>query len=172
MSKAARSWLASLIFLSMVVGLIFFLTFMEIPPKNKDLITSIVGMLVGSVSMAISIFVGRDPDDVANLKAKIDELNDDRNTLIARLRDAQIDKDVLRRQLEGLQHLVIERLSVFAQDSTLGELAQMGQKSSPPEEIDRWIPAQQTSARAPSTSPPDPLMELIRGPKIDTGERS
>ena len=78
MSKSARSWLASLIFLTMVVGLIFFLTFLEIPDKNKDLITSIIGMLVGSISMAISIFVGRDPDDVASLKGQIAELNDDR----------------------------------------------------------------------------------------------
>ena len=80
MSKSARSWLASLIFLTMVVGLIFFLTFLEIPDKNKDLITSIIGMLVGSISMAISIFVGRDPDDVAALKGQIEELSDDRNT--------------------------------------------------------------------------------------------
>ena len=60
-------------------------------------------MLIGSISMAISIFVGRDPDDVMALKNEIESLNQDRNTLIERLRDAQIDKDVLRRQLESFK---------------------------------------------------------------------
>ena len=71
-SKAFRSWLASLIFLSLIIGLIFFFTFLEIPSSNKDIITAVVGMLVGSMSMAISIFVGRDPDDVAELKGQIE----------------------------------------------------------------------------------------------------
>lgn len=155
MSKSARSWLASLIFLTMVVGLIFFLTFLEIPDKNKDLITSIIGMLVGSISMAISIFVGRDPDDVAALKGQIEELSDDRNTLIARLRDAQIDKDILRRQHEGLQALVISKLSVFAEDKRLGELAALADERSIPEEVARWIPGER-APQIPSTMTPLP----------------
>lgn len=155
MSKSARSWLASLIFLTMVVGLIFFLTFLEIPDKNKDLITSIIGMLVGSISMAISIFVGRDPDDVAALKGQIEELSDDRNTLIARLRDAQIDKDILRKQHEGLQALVISKLSVFAEDKRLGELAALADERSMPEEVARWIPGER-APQIPATMTPLP----------------
>jgi len=166
MSKSARSWLASLIFLTMVVGLIFFLTFLEIPDKNKDLITSIIGMLVGSISMAISIFVGRDPDDVAALKGQIEELSDDRNTLIARLRDAQIDKDILRRQHEGLQALVISKLSVFAEDKRLGELASLADERSIPEEVARWIPGER-APQIPATMTPlskrSPLDDVFGG---------
>lgn len=166
MSKSARSWLASLIFLTMVVGLIFFLTFLEIPDKNKDLITSIIGMLVGSISMAISIFVGRDPDDVAALKGQIEELSDDRNTLIARLRDAQIDKDILRRQHEGLQALVISKLSVFAEDKRLGELAALADERSIPEEVARWIPGER-APQIPATMTPlpkrSPLDDILGG---------
>jgi len=166
MSKSARSWLASLIFLTMVVGLIFFLTFLEIPDKNKDLITSIIGMLVGSISMAISIFVGRDPDDVAALKGQIEELSDDRNTLIARLRDAQIDKDILRRQHEGLQALVISKLSVFAEDKRLGELAALADERSMPEEVARWIPGER-APQIPATMTPlpkrSPLDDILGG---------
>lgn len=153
--KAVRSWLASLIFLSLVVGLIFFLTFMTIPDKNKDIVTSIIGMLIGSISMAISIFVGRDPDDVAALKGEIEKLHDDRNTLIARLRDAQVDKDILRRQLEGLQGLVIERLSLFAGDQKLGQLAELRDSKELPDEVARWIPTEE----APMHTPPP------RGPR-------
>jgi len=166
MSKSARSWLASLIFLTMVVGLIFFLTFLEIPDKNKDLITSIIGMLVGSISMAISIFVGRDPDDIATLKGQIEELSDDRNTLIARLRDAQIDKDILRRQHEGLQALVISKLSVFAEDKRLGELAALADERSIPEEVARWIPGER-APQIPATMTPlpkrSPLDDILGG---------
>jgi len=158
MSKSARSWLASLIFLTMVVGLIFFLTFLEIPDKNKDLITSIIGMLVGSISMAISIFVGRDPDDVAQLRKELESLNDDRSTLIARLRDAQIDKDVLRKQLEGLQGLVIERLSLLAGDRKLGELADISHHRELPAEFAEWIPqAKEVRFETPPPSQPRPV---------------
>jgi hypothetical protein len=150
----------------MVVGLIFFLTFLEIPDKNKDLITSIIGMLVGSISMAISIFVGRDPDDVAALKGQIEELSDDRNTLIARLRDAQIDKDILRRQHEGLQALVISKLSVFAEDKRLGELASLADERSIPEEVARWIPGER-APQIPATMTPlskrSPLDDVFGG---------
>jgi len=165
--KAIRSWLASFIFLGLVVGLIFFLTFLEIPDKNKDIVTSIIGMLIGSISMAISIFVGRDPDDVASLKTEIEKLHDDRNTLIARLRDAQIDKDILRRQLEGLQAMVIERLSLFSGDQRLGDLAKMRDSKELPEEIARWIPDEERPAHSPipraprgapqAAPPPTPL---------------
>lgn len=145
--KHIRSWLASLLFLVLVVGLIFFLTFLEIPEKNKDLITSIIGMLVGSISMAISIFVGRDPDDVAELKGEIESLKDDKNTLIARLRDAQIDKDTLRKQLEGLQLHVIERLSIFVGEENLKRVGSI--QGEIPQDMERWLPRESTDSRVP-----------------------
>ena len=147
-SKAIRSWLASFIFLALVVGLIFFLTFLEIPEKNKDLITSIIGMLVGSMSMAISIFVGRDPDDVADLKRHIEELNDDRNTLIARLRDAQIDKDSLRQSHDHFQNQVIDKLSVFVGRERLLEIG-----SGLPQSVEAWMPEQRTVKFSDKPSP-------------------
>ena len=154
--KAIRSWLASLIFLSLVVGLIFFLTFLEIPEKNKDIVTSIIGMLIGSISMAISIFVGRDPDDVMALKNEIESLNQDRNTLIERLRDAQIDKDVLRRQLEELQNKLIDRLSIFVGETRLKQIGSNNTQAL--EEMEKWIPKekQPDSSGTLVTAPPKP----------------
>ena len=176
MSKSARSWLASLIFLFMIVGLICFLTFLEIPDKNKDLISSIIGMIVGSISMAISIFVGRDPDDITTLKGEIAQLHDDRNTLIARLRDSQIDKDILRRQLESLQGLIIEHLSLFSGDQRVSELKEIGADRELPDEVARWIPGER--APAPPTTPPRPAAPeapdpyaAILGDRSDTDRR-
>lgn len=150
--KGKRSWVASFVFLTLIVGLIFFLTFLEIPEKNKDLITSIIGMIVGSISTVISIFVGRDPDDVKNLKETIAELNSDRNSLIERLRDAQIDKDTLRRQLEGLQSQVIDRLSIFVGEHRLAELGGKDGKTLNPV-VERWMPKPQQTPLPDSISP-------------------
>ena len=147
--KGIRSWFAAFIFLTLVVGLIFFLTFFHIPDKNKDIITSIIGMIVGSISTAISIFVGRDPDDLKQLKEEIAGLNDDRSTLISRLRDAQIDKDMLRRQYEHLQNQVIDKLSIFVGREHLHSLG----KSEVPDEVDRWIPKENPHQPVPSDVP-------------------
>lgn len=154
--KAIRSWLASFIFLTLVVGLIFFLTFLEIPEKNKDIVTSIIGMLIGSISMAISIFVGRDPDDVMALKSDIEKLHQDRNTLIERLRDAQIDKDILRRQLEELQNNIIDKLSIFVGEKRLKSITNNTQAM---EQTERWIPREKikNSEGTFSTMPPKPM---------------
>lgn len=136
--KAKRSWVASLIFLIMVIGLIFFFTYMHIPDKNKDVIVGIVGMIIGSISSMISIFSGRDPDDIKELKEEIIKLNDDRSTLISRLRDAQLDKEHLRVQLQSLQTEVISRLSIFVGIENLMKIGKIDEKSK--KEIEKWLP--------------------------------
>lgn len=136
--KGKRSWVASLIFLVMVIGLIFFFTYMHIPDKNKDVIVGIVGMIIGSISSMISIFSGRDPDDIKELKEEIIKLNDDRSTLISRLRDAQLDKEHLRKQLQAFQTEVISRLSIFVGIENLMKIGKIDEKSK--KEIEKWIP--------------------------------
>ena len=168
--KGKRSWLASFVFLTLIVGLIFFLTLMEIPSKNKDLITSIIGMIVGSISTVISIFVGRDPDDVKVLKESVAELNGDRNALIERLRDAQLDKETLRKQLEGLQGQVIDRLSIFVGEHNL---AALGGKAEISPEVERWMPKQQRTPYPSSGTPipPAPPTPLPNGgPRVPSTE--
>jgi 5-bromo-4-chloroindolyl phosphate hydrolysis protein len=165
--KAIRSWLASFIFLTLVVGLIFFLTFLEIPEKNKDIVTSIIGMLIGSISMAISIFVGRDPDDVMALKGEIEKFHQDRNTLIERLRDAQIDKDILRRQLEELQNNIIDKLSIFVGEKRLKQIGNNNTQAM--EQTERWIPKEKkknpegTFSTIPPKPVPSPLDDIFNG---------
>ena len=136
--KAKRSWVASLIFLVMIIGLIFFFTYMHIPDKNKDVIVGIVGMIIGSISSMISIFSGRDPDDIKELKEEIIKLNDDRSTLISRLRDAQLDKEHLRIQLQALQTEVISRLSIFVGIDNLMKIGKIDEESK--KQIDKWLP--------------------------------
>lgn len=149
--KGKRSWVASLIFLVMVIGLIFFFTYMHIPDKNKDVIVGIVGMIIGSISSMISIFSGRDPDDIKELKEEIIKLNDDRSTLISRLRDAQMDKENLRKQLQGLQTEVINRLSIFVGIENLMKIGRIDRESR--KQIDKWLPKEIKNEELVSDAP-------------------
>ena len=85
----------------------------EIVEKNRDILIGIIGMLTGSISSMLAIASGRDPSEVEELKDKLASANGDREALIARLRDAQIQMQLLREQIFELQSAVIEKLSIF-----------------------------------------------------------
>ena len=112
--KAKRGWYFSVFFMLLVVGLILFLTYVEIVEKNRDVLVGILGMITGSISSMMAIASGRDPSEVEDLKDKLSASNADREALIARLRDAQIQMQLLREQQTELQQAVINKLSLFA----------------------------------------------------------
>lgn len=111
--KAKRGWWFSVIFLMIVVGLILFLTYVKIVDENRDVLVGILGMITGSISSMMAIASGRDPSEVEELKDKLASANADREALIARLRDAQIQMQLKTDQLLEIQTAVIDRLSVF-----------------------------------------------------------
>jgi hypothetical protein len=76
-------------------------------------------MLTGSISSMLAIASGRDPSEVEELKDKLAAANGDREALIARLRDAQIQMQLLREQIFELQSAVIDKLSVFQGESVI-----------------------------------------------------
>jgi uncharacterized transporter YbjL len=115
--KAKRGWWFSVIFLLIVVGLILFLTYVKIVDENRDVLVGILGMITGSISSMMAIASGRDPSEVEELKDKLASANADREALIARLRDAQIQMQLKTDQLLEIQTAVIDRLSVFEQGS-------------------------------------------------------
>ena len=97
----------------LIVILIYFLSTHEIVEKNRDILIGIIGMLTGSISSMLAIASGRDPSEVEELKDKLASANGDREALIARLRDAQIQMQLLREQIFELQTAVIDKLSMF-----------------------------------------------------------
>ena len=111
--KAKRGWWASVVFMFLIVILIYFLSTHEIVEKNRDILIGIIGMLTGSISSMLAIASGRDPSEVEELKDKLASANGDREALIARLRDAQIQMQLLREQIFELQTAVIDKLSMF-----------------------------------------------------------
>lgn len=117
--KAKRGWYASVVFMFLICVLIYFLSTHEIVEKNRDILIGIIGMLTGSISSMLAIASGRDPSEVEELKDKLASANGDREALIARLRDAQIQMQLLREQIFELQNAVIDKLSIFHGQSVI-----------------------------------------------------
>jgi hypothetical protein len=112
--KAKRGWWFSVMFLLLIVGLILFLTYVKIVDENRDVLVGILGVITGSISSMVAIASGRDPSEVEELREKLSKANADREALIARLRDAQIQMQLLREQIFELQTAVIDKLSLFS----------------------------------------------------------
>ena len=113
-TKARRGWWFSVMFMLIVILLILFLTYVKIVDENRDVLVGILGMITGSISSMMAIASGRDPSEVEELKDKLAAANSDREALIARLRDSQIQMQLLREQINELYMAVIDRLSIFA----------------------------------------------------------
>jgi len=117
--KAKRGWWASVVFMFCICELIYFLSTTKIVEENRDILIGIIGMLTGSISSMLAIASGRDPSEVEELKDKLASANSDRAALIARLRDSQIQMQLLREQIFELQNAVIDKLSMFKGDSVI-----------------------------------------------------
>ena len=136
--KAKRGWWFSVFFMLLVVALIIFLSFVKIVDENRDVLVGLIGMITGAVSSMLAIASGRDPSEVEELKDKLSSANADRSALIARLRDAQIQMQLLREQIFELQNAVIDKLSLFQSEHPI--------KTKKPDqvilhkEVEDWLP--------------------------------
>jgi len=136
--KAKRGWWFSVIFMILVVCLIMFLAFIPLQQDNRDIIVGMIGMITGAISSMLSIAAGRDPSEVEELKDKLSAANADRAALIGRLRDSQIQMQLLREQIFELQSAVIDKLSFFQGQSPIKtkDRSQVVLH----EEVQEWLP--------------------------------
>lgn len=111
--KAKRGWWFSVMFLLIVVGLILFLTYVKIVDENRDVLVGILGMITGSISSMMAIASGRDPSEVEQLKDELAATRADKETLISRLRDNQINLQMKNDQMFEIQTAIIDKLSAF-----------------------------------------------------------
>ena len=90
----------------LVILLLLFLSFHQIPQDNKDIFVSITGMIVGSLSVVIYAVIGRNPDEVQELQRK--------NQSLQSLCD-QMEKrnDQLEAMIIKIQEDIIEKLTVL-----------------------------------------------------------
>lgn len=139
--KAKRGWWASVVFMLLIVALIVFLSYVQIVKENRDILIGIIGMLTGSISSMLAIASGRDPSEVEELKDKLASANADREALIARLRDAQIQMQLLRSQIFELQNAVIEKLSLFTNEKPIRSRTEADVHL--PDVVEDWLPRKQ-----------------------------
>ena len=108
-NKELRGYIGAATVFAMVMGLLLFLAFKEIPETNNDIFKVIVGMLVGSLSVVIYTFIGKNPEEVESLKAKNEALEDKVASMV-------IEKDKLEKLLRDTQTEVIDKLSISGEN--------------------------------------------------------
>ena len=86
----------------------------KIVDENRDVLIGILGVITGSISSMMAIASGRDPSEVEELRDKLASANADREALIARLRDAQIQMQIKHDHLLTLQTTIIDKLSLLS----------------------------------------------------------
>lgn len=135
--KHKRGWWFAVVFLMLVLGLVLFLAYVKIVDENRDVLVGILGVITGSISSMVAIASGRDPAEIEELKEKLGKANADREALIARLRDAQIQLQLHRDQLHDLQSAMLDKLSIFS-----GSLQKRDTKDVElSEDVETWLPA-------------------------------
>lgn len=113
-NKELRGYIGAATVFAMVMGLLLFLAFKEIPDTNNDIFKVIVGMLVGSLSVVIYTFIGKNPEEVESLKAKNEALEDKVASMV-------VEKDKLEKLLRDLQNDMIEKLSITGENFKFSE---------------------------------------------------
>ena len=88
-----------------VVGLLLFLSYNKIPSDNKDLFVSIVGVISGSLSVILFTIIGRNPNEVQELKNANEKLEGQVAQLIQQ-------KDELEGMLIEMQKEIVDKLSI------------------------------------------------------------
>ena len=90
-----------------VIALLLFLSFYQIPRENKDIFVSIIGMIVGSLSVVVYTIIGKNPDEVNALQKKVESL--------------QSLTDQMEKKNDQLEHMIIKM-----QEETIDKLSLMG----------------------------------------------
>ena len=95
------------IFLLVIAEDMLFLSFYQIPRENKDIFVSIIGMIVGSLSVVVYTIIGKNPDEVNALQKKVESL--------------QSLTDQMEKRNDQLEHMIIKM-----QEETIDKLSLMG----------------------------------------------
>jgi hypothetical protein len=87
----------------LIITLLVFLSFVEVPPVNKDLFVAIVGTLVSSLGIVVFTIIGQQPDEVNKLTKKNEALN----TLTAQMekRNDQLEEMIIKIQRDIIHKL-------------------------------------------------------------------
>jgi len=113
-NKEIRHYVGAAGVFILVIGLMLFLAYNDIPQSNKDIFVSIIGMIVGSLSVVIYTIIGKNPDEVNALQQKVESLQSLADTMEKR-------NDQLEAMIIELQREIIQKLSVVGAQFILKE---------------------------------------------------
>ena len=102
--KDIRHYLGAAGIFILIVMLLLFLSFVEIPPVNKDLFVAIVGTLVSSLGMVVYTIIGQQPDEVNKLQKKNESLSSTNHQM-------EVRNDQLEQMIIDMQKEMIEKLT-------------------------------------------------------------
>lgn len=105
-AKEIRHYMGAIGIFLLVIGILIFLSYNEIPDMNKDVVVSIIGMIVGSLSVVIMTVIGRNPDEVNELKKQNEGLTSKVDHLVTQ-------KDELEKMLIKIQTNMIDQLTLL-----------------------------------------------------------
>ena len=101
--KDIRHYLGAAGIFILIVMLLLFLSFVEIPPVNKDLFVAIVGTLVSSLGMVVYTIIGQQPDEVNKLQKKNESLSSTNHQM--EVRNDQLEQMIIEMQKEMIEKL-------------------------------------------------------------------
>jgi cobalamin synthase len=84
-AKDLRHYVGAAGIFLLIVFLLLFLSYNEIPPVNKDVFVSVVGMMVGSLSVVIYTIIGKNPEELEGSMDMMEIRNDQLESMIIQI---------------------------------------------------------------------------------------
>ena len=112
--KEMRHYLGAAGIFTLIILLLMFLSYVEIPPVNKDLFVAIVGTLVSSLGIVVYVIIGQQPDEVTKLQKKNEGLETTTHQMEKR-------NDQLEEMIIEMQAKMIQKLTFFGSQCSCGK---------------------------------------------------
>lgn len=125
LAKEHRKHFTAAAFVLLILCLLAFLTYVNIPSTNKDLIVSIVSMIVGGLGMALSTLFGKDDEQLKALQEKLVAIQQENTAKVAALEQENSrlkgQLQAISAQYETVTRMLIERHVVRGEGLAPGE---------------------------------------------------
>ena len=102
MSKDIRTYVASAVFVILLILLLGYLTFIPVPDANKDLIVAIIGVLVGGASSAMTNLFGKGDEEKEKLLNRVRKLENEYTIL-------QTEYGTLKNEYDKIMGMLVTR---------------------------------------------------------------
>ena len=107
MSKEIRTFWAAAAFIVLVLCLGAVLIYIDIPAANKDLVVSIVSVLVGATGVAVAKVLGEEEGELGRVKSELEKM--------------RLEYSLLKSNYDTLMRMLIDRHVISAEGIVIKE---------------------------------------------------